>query len=226
MKLNLYVLVIVAGLALCAWMTFFPSQRGALASGSSASDRPSTTTITELERYVKRTMNRLKTPGVAMVLVHGDTVVYSQGLGVRDRATKQPVTAETLFGIGSSAKPMTAVAIASLVDEGVIDWDSKVTDVLPTFALSSQQATDKVTFQDALCMCTGVPRRMEEISVRYSQMSAENVVESLSRIPLAAPQHPMGSGSTIPAGCWRRAAMPLPGRQGAGLKAWARRMPT
>lgn len=194
MKPKLHVLVIVSGIALCAWMAVSPSWGAALAGGPSLSTGPasagdplSAAAIVELERYVKQTMRRLKTPGLAMVLVQGDTIVYSRGLGVRDRATKQPVTTETLFGIGSSTKPMTAVAIASLVDEGVIDWKTKVVDVLPTFALSSEQLTPTITFEDTLCMCTGVPRRMEEISVRYSEMSAEDIVESLSRIPLAAP---------------------------------------
>jgi CubicO group peptidase (beta-lactamase class C family) len=177
------------GIALLSWMVLI-----ALGNHQAVAARPvptqaplSSAVIADLERYVKRTMRRLKTPGVAMVLVQGETVVYKRGFGVRDLETKAPVTTDTLFGIGSSTKPMTAVAIASLVDQGVIDWDDKIVDVLPSFALSSEQLTFKVTFQDALSMSTGVPRRMEEISVRYGEMDAQAIVESLAAIPLAGP---------------------------------------
>ena len=33
-------------------------------------------------------------------------------------------------------------------------------------------------------MCSGVPERKEEFTVRYSEMSAEEIVESLANIPL------------------------------------------
>jgi hypothetical protein len=56
--------------------------------------------------------------------------------------------------------------------------------VLPTFALSDPEITEKMTFEHTLCMCSGVPERKEEFTVRYSEMSAEEIVESLANIPL------------------------------------------
>jgi CubicO group peptidase (beta-lactamase class C family) len=141
--------------------------------------------VSDLERYVTRTMKQFDVPGVSMVLVHGDRVVYSRGIGVRDLETKAPVTTGTLFGIGSTTKSMTALMIATLVEDGVIDWDTPVMDVMPAFALSNPAIAKAVTFEHTLCMCTGVPRRMEEISTRYSEMTARDVVESLATIPLS-----------------------------------------
>ena len=141
--------------------------------------------VTDLEKYILELMREYDVPGVAMVLVKGDQVIYSQGLGVRDLETRIPVDRQTLFGIGSSTKPMTAIMVASLVDDGVFGWDTPVTDIFPTFAMSDPEITDKVTIMDTLCMCTGVPRRMEDISVQYSEMTAEDMIESLSTIPRA-----------------------------------------
>ena len=140
--------------------------------------------ILELEKYVKYTMKKNDVPGLSMVLVHGDQVVYINALGVKDLETKEPMTINTLMGIGSTTKSMTAVMIASLVDEGIIDWETPVTEVMPTFALSDPEITQKITFEHTLCMCSGVPERKEEFTVRYSEMSAEEIVESLANIPL------------------------------------------
>lgn len=141
--------------------------------------------ISELEKYVANVMRQNDVPGVSMVLVQGNQVVYARGMGVRDLQTKEPVNTKTLMGVGSSTKPMTAVMIGSLVDDGIIDWDTPVRDILPSFSLSDPEITGAITFEHMLCMCTGVPRRMEEISFRYSELSPEDVIESLATIPLA-----------------------------------------
>jgi len=140
--------------------------------------------VSDLEKYVKYTMKKNDAPGVSMVLVHGDQIVYINAMGVKDLETKEPVQTDTLMGIGSTTKSMTAVMVASLVDEGTINWDTPVTEVWPAFAVSDPEITEKVTFEHTLCMCSGVPERKEELTVRYSEMSAEEIVESLANIPL------------------------------------------
>ena len=140
--------------------------------------------ISELEKYVKYTMKKNDVPGLSMVLVHGDQVVYIDAMGVKNLESKEPMTTDTLMGIGSTTKSMTAVMIASLVDKGIINWNTPVTEILPTFALSNPEITDKITIEHTLCMCSGVPERKEEITVRYSEMSAEDIIESLVTIPI------------------------------------------
>ena len=183
------------------------------------------TLISYLERYVTKMMKQYEVPGVSMVLVQGDTVVYIRGLGVRDIQTKAPVTTTTLFGIGSTTKSMTAVMMASLVDEGIIDWDTPVKDVMPTFTLSDPQVTSKITFEHTLCMCTGVPRRMEEISVRYSEMTAEDIIESLATIPLSGTfEHQFNYSTRMFSAGGYIAAMAVGGEYGNLAQAYAQLM--
>ena len=100
--------------------------------------------------------------------------------GVTDLGTQSPVTTRTLFGIGSSTKPMTSI----MVDDGVIAWNTPVQKILPAFAMSDPEITEKVTVWHTLCMCTGVPRRMEDISVQHSELTAEDMIDSQAAIPL------------------------------------------
>jgi CubicO group peptidase (beta-lactamase class C family) len=104
--------------------------------------------------------------------------------GVTDLGTQSPVTTRTLFGIGSSTKPMTSIMVASLVDDGVIAWNTSVQKILPAFAMSDSEITEKVTVWHTLCMCTGVAHRMEDISVQYSELTAEDLIDSQAAIPL------------------------------------------
>ena len=51
--------------------------------------------ISDLEKYVEQLMRQMDVPGLSMVLVEGDQVIYERALGVRDLETKTPVTTQT-----------------------------------------------------------------------------------------------------------------------------------
>lgn len=53
------------------------------------------------------------------------------GYGVADASTEEPVTDETVFGIGSVTKAFTAAAVLHLVDDGRLSLDDRVGDVVP-----------------------------------------------------------------------------------------------
>ena len=140
--------------------------------------------VTDLEKYVSELMKEYDVPGAAMVLVKGGQVIYSHGFGVRNLETKIPVDTQTLMGIGSTTKSMTAVMIASMVDDGIIEWDTPLPDILPAFALSDPDVTQRMTIRHTLCMCSSIPEHKEAITVQYSEMTAEDVIEMLATVPL------------------------------------------
>src|SRR5579859_8072027 len=49
--------------------------------------------------------------GAALAVVQGDRVIWSQGFGVTSSEYPAPVTADTLFMIGSTTKVFTAAAV-------------------------------------------------------------------------------------------------------------------
>ena len=74
----------------------------------------------EFGAYVEENRERYNVPGVAVVVVQGDEVVFAQGFGVKEAGGADPITPDTVFSIGSLTKPMTAMMAATLVDEGLI----------------------------------------------------------------------------------------------------------
>lgn len=72
-------------------------------------------------------------PGLAIVVVANDEIIYAEGFGHAEVATQTPVTPETIFAVGSTTKAFTSAVIAMLVDEGKMAWDDPVTKYLPGF---------------------------------------------------------------------------------------------
>ncbi len=57
-------------------------------------------------------------PAASVALVDRDQVLWAAGLGVADRASGRPATADTLFRIGSITKSFTALAVLRYVEAG------------------------------------------------------------------------------------------------------------
>jgi CubicO group peptidase (beta-lactamase class C family) len=108
--------------------------------------------------YVERALSVWNVPGVAIAVVHGDSVVYARGYGVRELGRPDPVDAQTIFAIGSSTKAFTAALLAMLVDEGRIQWTDRATTHLPGFALHDPYATRELTVRDLLIHSSGLSR--------------------------------------------------------------------
>jgi CubicO group peptidase (beta-lactamase class C family) len=140
-----------------------------------------------LEAYATDLMHRLGVPGAAIAIVQGGEVVYLQGLGLRDLNGTAPVTADTLMMIGSVNKSMTSTMAATLVDDGWISWDTRLVDLLPTFAVSDPERTSNLTIADAFCACTGLPRHDPELLFNFNDLPPEKLITSVADMPLTAP---------------------------------------
>ena len=87
-------------------------------------------------------------PGLAWAVVHGGQTIAAQGLGVRRLGHPGAVDGDTVFQLASLSKPLGATVVARQVSLGRVDWDSRMHDLLPWFALSDAQATQRLTVGD------------------------------------------------------------------------------
>ena len=99
-----------------------------------------------------------KIPGMAVGIVKDGEVIYARGFGETQLGNGEPVDANTVFGIASVSKNMTAAALAVLVDEGKVDWDDKIVSHIPWFQLKDPWATREITIRDALIHRVGLGR--------------------------------------------------------------------
>ncbi|HEV3022098.1 MAG TPA: serine hydrolase domain-containing protein, partial [Pirellulales bacterium] len=103
-------------------------------------------------------MKEDKVPGLAIAVVRDGQVVLSKGYGQRNVAENLPVTAQTLFAIGSVTKSFTAAGLGMLVDDGQLDWDQPVRKWLADFQLKDGIASEHMTPRDLVTHRSGLPR--------------------------------------------------------------------
>ncbi|MCL4410699.1 MAG: serine hydrolase [Gammaproteobacteria bacterium] len=126
-------------------------------------------------------------PGMAVAIVHRDQVIHAEGYGVLRQSEAAAVNADTLFGVASTTKAMTAAALAMLVDEGKLDWDDKVIDYLPWFQLADPWVTREVTIRDLLTHRVGVGRMTGNRLQFMPTADRRTVIEAMRHHEFEAP---------------------------------------
>ncbi|SDT37888.1 CubicO group peptidase, beta-lactamase class C family [Paenibacillaceae bacterium GAS479] len=79
------------------------------------------------------------TSGIQYAIRDDGDVVLSGGAGVKDKATKTPITKDTMFGIGSTSKMYVTAAVMKLVDSKKIDIDKPLTAYLKEFKMADER---------------------------------------------------------------------------------------
>ncbi len=106
---------------------------------------------------VEQTLRDWQAPGVIISVVKDGRHVFAKGYGTRKAGENLAINENTLIQIASHTKPITAAAIAILVDEGKLSWDDPVKQHIPEFQLSDPYATEKTTIRDLLTHRAGLP---------------------------------------------------------------------
>jgi len=110
----------------------------------------------ELDDYVAATVKEWDIPGLAIAVVKDGQPVLVKGYGVTKLGTSEAVGPDTVFDIASLTKSFTAAAIATLVDEGKLDWDKPIRAYLPAVEFADPYLTANVTLRDLLSHRTGL----------------------------------------------------------------------
>lgn len=98
--------------------------------------------------------------GAGFAVWVGDEKVVDLVGGYRDRKGSEPWDAQTLCPVYSVTKPVSALVVAMLVDQGRLDYDAPVADVWPEFAANGKGA---ITLAEALSHQGGLPGFSEPI---------------------------------------------------------------
>lgn len=110
-----------------------------------------------VERLVPTLMAELHVPGVAVTLIHDRAVIWTRGFGVRSAATREPVSADTVFEAASMSKPILAMLAMGLVDQGRLDLDCPLEVYGTDLQVPIQPARGLITARMALSHTSGYP---------------------------------------------------------------------
>jgi N-acyl-D-amino-acid deacylase len=97
----------------------------------SASDRRKKLSLAAaFDPEVEAFMAARKVPGGALAVVKDRRLVYARGYGWADRDAEIAVGPDSLFRIASISKPITAVAVMKLIEQGRLSLDDRALDLL------------------------------------------------------------------------------------------------
>ncbi len=139
--------------------------------------------LAQFAAFVEKARQSYNIPGAAVAIVYQNDIILAQGFGSRDLSNNAPVTPESLFHIGSTHKSITAMLMATLIDDGRLDWDTPVVEIYPDFELSDPQATEAVTIRHLLGMSSGIPDEAED-EFDPENSTPEDIFDLLAETPL------------------------------------------
>lgn len=109
-------------------------------------------TVEAITAAVTGEMSRLGIPGLSLAVAEGGQVRHEAGFGFADVENEVPARPETVYRLASVSKPMTAVAVMKLAQDGRLDLEAPVTRYCPEFP----EKPWPVTSRQLLCHQGGV----------------------------------------------------------------------
>lgn len=125
--------------------------------------------LAEIKPRMQQFVDAQELAGAVTVVGNAQGIVSLEVVGQRDREANQPMTRDTLFRIASMTKPITALAVMQLVDDGKLSVDDPVEKHLPAFRsqwLIAERSNDElklirparpITVRDLLTHTSGLP---------------------------------------------------------------------
>ncbi|WP_339143587.1 serine hydrolase domain-containing protein [Pseudoalteromonas galatheae] len=138
-------------------------------------------------------------PGLSLAVIKDGKVVWAEGYGIADKKQNRKVTTETLFQAGSISKPVAALAVLKLAQDGKVDLDADVNQYLTSWKVPTNEFTkaNPVTLRQLMTHTSGLTQHGFPGYVRGSKIPTD--VEVL-----------MGKGNTdlvtvdtLPGKAWR-----------------------
>ncbi|MFF8811831.1 serine hydrolase domain-containing protein [Streptomyces pactum] len=108
-----------------------------------------------LDAYVRDRMEETRVPGLSYAVVGPDGPLHRRSWGTDGRGSR--VTPRTPFLWGSVAKPVTATAVMTLVQDGRLRLEDRVTDHVPGFRFGGPAHASRVTVRHLLTQTAGIP---------------------------------------------------------------------
>jgi CubicO group peptidase (beta-lactamase class C family) len=160
--------------------------------------------IEKIPARMQSFVDRGRTAGVVTLVAHKGTVVNLSAVGVQDMEKKAPMKTDAIFQVASMTKPITAVGIMILVENGMLSISDPVQKFLPNFAeiklqvkaAESEQGSDlteikkpsrPITIRDLLTHTSGMgggyPEGLQDLFNKRDRSLAE-AVEAFPKRPL------------------------------------------
>ncbi len=137
----------------------------------------------EFAQWIDRLEQSGLVAGLAVSVVKDDEVLYERGIGYADWTSREPVTETTVFRLASLSKAFATTLTGLLVEDGMLNWETRVSGVLPTFTLADIDGSRKLTVRDILSHRVGLPHNTYDHLIEQDE-PYPLLVQRLREVPL------------------------------------------
>jgi CubicO group peptidase (beta-lactamase class C family) len=121
--------------------------------------------VSELKEKIPELMDKALIPGMSFALIRNGKIEWLHEFGVKNADTGEPVKVDTIFEAASLGKPVFTYGVMKLVEEGKLDLDIPLLDIVsreylegvnPAYKTNDERFT-KITARQVLTHSTGFP---------------------------------------------------------------------
>lgn len=157
------------------------------------------TVVSQIPQQMRRFVDQQTVAGAVTLVAHGDEVLAFHAVGMADVEANRPMKKDTIFQIMSMTKPVTAIGIMMLAEEGKLALRDPLEQYLPEFhglRVTANIGPDAgrlsvpehaITIRDLLTHTAGIQDFPPAAIHDYPQLlnvPLEEVVKQLARQPL------------------------------------------
>ena len=125
-----------------------------------------------LEEIVRYYRQHHDVPAMAAVMIHDGEVVEQAVSGNREYGKDASVTLQDKWHVGSITKSMTSTLAAVLVQQGVLDWDTTISDVYPELVGTMRAEYQNITLEHLLSHRSGMQANLVNTSRYFSNTNS------------------------------------------------------
>lgn len=127
-----------------------------------------------IEQKLEVRRKELGIPGLSLVIVKDDRIIFMKGFGYKDFERKIAVTPNTEFAIGSSTKAFTALSVLMSEDEGKLSVDESPKKYLSYFKINDPDTDKNITIRDLLSHSSGLNRT--DLALATGKLNREELI--------------------------------------------------
>jgi D-alanyl-D-alanine carboxypeptidase len=117
----------------------------------------------DISKLIENTVKRYDLPGLVVAVFSSDSILYTGAYGTRKLNTDDSLKVDNQFHIGSNTKAFISYAAASLIEDGMINWDTKFFDICPEMKTISIEDYYDITLFQLLTHNAGIVSKSVEL---------------------------------------------------------------
>jgi CubicO group peptidase (beta-lactamase class C family) len=150
------------------------------------------------DRLIGKAFDQMEMVGAAVAVVSADRVLHVTPLGSRSLRPRRPVTPDTRFLVASTTKSMSALLVATYIDEGRLAWDQPVIDAWSGFRAPTDKLTRALRVRDLLGMASGLGEPPALSALHEGDPTAAQLLQSIVNLPvIGAPDEKYFYNNTV-----------------------------